>query len=117
MHLGQQCEQGLPERRWDFMQATVEAAFGEHRLDVAVVSEEHAAVLLVARKQGRGNKSDGHDLRGRQLGLRGVLVASGRKKIVAQAVNRDDLSDRMGHGRSPEKCWVGLSLYGNRPGI
>jgi len=59
------------------MQASVEAAFGQHGLDVAMFFEKTAASILVAIKECHGHKSHGHHLGGCEFCLRGVLVAPG----------------------------------------
>jgi hypothetical protein len=108
---GEQVEQGLPGRLRHGAQPPVQAALGEHAPDVAVFAQEQAARLLVAAEEGGGGERDGQYLRGGHLCLGVIFVTPGAKEVVAQAVNRDDLSNLVSHGRPPGQWWVVLPLY------
>ena len=82
------------------MQSSVELAFGQHCLDIARFFKKAAASILVAAKETGGYQSDCHHFGSSDSSLRGVLVASALQKIVAKAVNRDDLSNLAVHGGS-----------------
>lgn len=116
---GEQPEEGLPDGLRDRMQPPVDVALARYPLDVAVLLKEAAAPVLVPAEQDRGDRGRDHHLGGRDLGLRGIRVAPNAKEVVAQAVNRGDLSNLAGRGRPPAEWWVVLLLYqrlGHAPG-
>ena len=83
VYVRQQSKQGLPECFRNVMEPAVEIAFAEHSFDIAMFFEKAAASLLIAVKERHGHKRDGHHFGGGHFGLGGILMAPGRKKIVA----------------------------------
>ena len=69
--------QRLPEGVGKGVQPAIEPTFGEHRGNVAMFFEKHAAEFLVSREKGGGHQSRGHDFRCAHLGLRIVFLAVG----------------------------------------
>jgi hypothetical protein len=90
--LPQQPQHPLPEDFRDGVPAAIEAALGEHRLDVAMLFEEASALFLVAVEEGGGHKGCGHDLGGTHPGLGIIAPAAYPQEVIAEAVDRDDLS-------------------------
>jgi hypothetical protein len=102
MHLGQ-CEQGkLPKRFRKGVQSPVEATLGES-LYVAMADEKIKGCLLVSRKELGGDRGNGHDLGGTELGLGIITMFQGFEQFVKEAVERYNL---FWHGRLPDRDWL-----------
>ena len=111
MHLSQHMEQGLPEDFGNLMQTAVVLRFRQHLLDVAVFLKKTPASVLVAAEEEDSNKGDGHHLGGVHFGLRRFFLSSAVQKVIAEAVNGDDLSNLALHGGPFWEWWVVLPLY------
>ena len=73
------------------MPAAVEAAFAEHSGHIAVIFKQNTALFLVAVEVGSGDQAHGHHFGGRHLALWIVSIFDGTQKIVANAVEYDNM--------------------------
>ena len=72
----------------------MEAAFGKHLRQKALLFEKLTRLERIAVKEPDGHKSGGHDFGGRQSGVFVVFVSVNLEKRIAKVINCDNLGEQ-----------------------